>query len=59
MARGEVFQDKNAIMSPVYTIAGGSNSGLKTFGVSVGTEYNPTSNSYFRLEGRYLSSDND
>jgi opacity protein-like surface antigen len=57
MLRGEIFQDKDGFMSPVITIAGESSSGLKAFGVSVGTEYNPTSNSYFRLEGRYLSAD--
>jgi len=59
MLRGEIFQDKDAVMSPVYAIAGESSSGLKAFGVSVGTEYNPTPSSYFRLEGRYLSTDSN
>ena len=39
--------------------SGGTDSGLKAFGISLGTEYNPTDNSYFRLEGRYPSSDKD
>jgi len=59
MLRGEIFQDKDGIMSPVYPIAGEISSGLKAYGISVGTEYNPTSNSYFRLEGRYLAADKD
>jgi len=59
MLRGEIFQDKDGIMSPVYPIAGEISSGLKAYGISAGTEYNPTSNSYFRLEGRYLAADKD
>ncbi len=59
MLRGEIFQDKDGVMSPVYPVAGESSSGLKAFGVTVGTEYSPASNSYFRLEGRYLSTDSN
>jgi opacity protein-like surface antigen len=59
MLRGEIFQDNDGVMSPVYMLSDSTFSGLKAFGVSVGTEYNPTSNSYFRLEGRFLSSDSD
>jgi opacity protein-like surface antigen len=59
MLRGEIFQDKDAVMSPAFLMSDSTYSGLKAFGISVGTEYNPTSNSYFRLEGRYLSTDAD
>ncbi len=59
MLRGEIFQDKDAIMTPVQLSSNGTFSGIKAFGVSAGTEYNPTSNSYFRLEGRYLLADKD
>ncbi len=57
MLRGEFFQDKDAVMSPVYPVTGETSTGMKTYGVSAGAEYNPTANSYFRLEGRYLSAD--
>lgn len=59
MLRGEVFQDKDAIMTPAFLMPDNTYSGLKAFGISAGTEYNPTSNSYFRLEGRFLSTDPD
>lgn len=57
--RGEIFQDIDAVMSQVYLNSTGEISGLKAFGVTCGVEYNPTDNSYFRLEGRYVSSDKE
>lgn len=57
MLRGEYFDDKDAIFTPVYTIEGESSRGIKASGITVGTEYNPTEKSYIRLEGRYLASD--
>ena len=59
MLRGEIFQDKDAIMTTALLMPDGKYSGLKAFGIALGTEYNPTSNSYFRLEGRFLSTDSD
>ncbi|NOS86300.1 MAG: porin [Ignavibacteria bacterium] len=59
MLRGEIFQDKDAIMSPAFLLSDSTFSGLKAFGVTGGAEFNPTSNSYFRLEGRYLATDAD
>ena len=58
MLRGEIFQDKDGVLCQLYIqLQVNTSSGLKAFGVSAGTEYNPTPNSYFRLEGRYLSTD--
>lgn len=57
MLRGELHQDKDGVLSGIYTDADGKRSGLKAFGFSAGCEYNPTTNSYFRLEGRFLSAD--
>ena len=59
MLRGEIFQDKDAVLSPAFLMSDSTYSGLKAFGVTGGIEYNPVSNSYFRIEGRYLSSDKD
>ncbi len=59
MLRGEIFQDKDAVMSPVYLLSDSTSSGLKAYGVTGGVEYNPAANSYFRLEGRYLAADPD
>lgn len=59
MLRGEIFQDKDAIMSPGFLMSDSTFSGLKAFGVTGGIEYNPVSNSYFRIEGRYLAADKD
>ncbi len=59
MLRGEIFQDKDAVLSPVYLMSDSTYSGLKAFGVTGGIEFNPVTNSYFRLEGRYLSADKD
>jgi len=59
MLRGEIFQDKDAVLSPAYLMSDSTYSGLKAFGVTGGVEFNPVSNSYFRLEGRYLAADKD
>ncbi len=58
MIRYEFHHDKDALMSGAYPVADSSKySGLKAYGVTAGAEYNPTSNSYFRLEARYLQTD--
>jgi hypothetical protein len=59
MLRGEILQDKDAIFSTPLLMSDSTFSGLKAFGVSAGMEYTPTANSYFRLEGRFLSADAD
>jgi hypothetical protein len=59
MLRGEIFQDKDAVLSPAFMLSDSTFSGLKAFGVTGGAEFNPTPNSYFRLEGRYLATDSD
>ena len=56
-ARGELYQDKDGILSGIITDSDGNLTGLKASGVSIGVEYNPLSNSYFRLESRYLIAD--
>jgi|SRR4030095_3894339 len=56
-ARGEIYQDKDGIMSGVFTDSDGKQTGLKASGVTFGVEYNPLSNAYFRIESRYLIAD--
>ncbi len=56
-ARGEIFQDKDGILSGVFYNSDSVLTGLKAFGVSLGMEYDPLDNVYFRLEGRYLITD--
>lgn len=55
--RGEIYQDKDGIMSGVFENSDSVLSGLKAFGVTAGVEYDPKKNVYFRLEGRYLMTD--
>jgi len=59
MLRGELFQDKDAIFTTPMLMSDSTFSGLKAFGITAGMEYTPTANSYFRLEGRYISTDAD
>jgi hypothetical protein len=55
-ARGEIFQDKDGIFAPL-SIVGNETTGLKASGFTFGVEYNPTDNSYFRIESRYMITD--
>ncbi len=58
-ARGEFFNDSDGILSGTFTGADGRLTGLIANGFSLGIEYNPVDNSYFRLESRYLSADSN
>lgn len=49
--RGEYYQDKNAVI-----IATGTPNGFKTTGVSLNTDFTPTSRISMRVEGRWLKS---
>ena len=53
-ARGEFFNDADAMLSTVYTDKAGTASGYKLWGVTAGMEYKPTPESYVKLEGRRL-----
>jgi hypothetical protein len=58
-ARAEIFQDKDGILSGIFTGSNSSLTGLKASGFSLGVEYAPTDNAYFRIEGRYLTTDSN
>ena len=58
-ARGEIFQDKDGIMSGVIKDYYGKATGYKLWGATAGLEYKPTPESYIKLEGRYLKMDKD
>lgn len=53
-ARGEFYYDKDGVLSGTVQTSDSSITGLKAGGFTVGVEYNPRSNAYFRLESRYL-----
>jgi opacity protein-like surface antigen len=56
--RGEVFNDPVGFMSTIVTDkAGKVIGGIKLWGITLGAEYKPTTNSYIRLEGRFLQAD--
>lgn len=55
--RGELFNDKDGFLSGVITQTDGKSSGLKAYGITFGFEVRPVENAYFRMEGRYLTSD--
>ena len=52
--RGEYLTDFDEVMSGVYVNSLGETTGLQLFGPSLGFEYKPMDNAYFRIEGRYL-----
>ena len=56
-ARGENFDDPNGFLSGVFADKTNTVTGLKIFGMTLGAEYKPSSNSYIRLEGRSLNAD--
>jgi hypothetical protein len=53
--RGEIFNDPDGFMSGIVI----GNKGLDLSGFTIGLEYKPAENSYVRLEGRRLITDND
>jgi hypothetical protein len=55
--REEFFSDPQGYMSTRFFDAGGKQTGYKLTGTTLGVEYKPTDNSYFRLEARNLSTD--
>ncbi|HEY4800055.1 MAG TPA: outer membrane beta-barrel protein, partial [Bacteroidia bacterium] len=55
--RGEIFNDPQGFMSQVITDANGFLTGYKLWGITAGIEYQPTENSYIRLEGRQIQMD--
>lgn len=57
--RGEFFNDKDAIISPLITNQDSTVSGLKAYGVTLGFEYKPLQNAYVRIEGRVISAANE
>jgi hypothetical protein len=58
-SRGELFNDPQGFMSGVFINDKNVQTGLKLWGVTAGVEYKPTDNSYIRLEGRQLQTDDD
>src|SRR5205085_9440449 len=55
--RGDIYNDENGMLSGVITDSGGKFTGLKLWSVTLGFEYRPIDNAFFRVEGRYLSAD--
>lgn len=53
--RGELLQDEEGVMTGRYTDTDNNLTGLKTFGLTGGIEYNHVENFYIRLETRYLA----
>lgn len=51
--RAELYHDRNAIVSPLYQFDNDM-FGTQLYGFTFGAEYKPRSNSFIRLEGRYL-----
>jgi len=51
--RAEVFNDESGFISGTYSTVSGEQ-GLQLNGYTLSTEYKPTSNSYIRLESRYI-----
>ncbi len=52
--RGEIFNDPDGFISGLYATSAGLIGGLELIGVTLGLEYRPYSNSYLRLETRYI-----
>jgi len=56
-ARGELFNDDNGFLSGTFKDVTGNLTGLIVKGFTLGAEYKPTENSYIRIEGRELITD--
>lgn len=57
--RGEYYEDNNGILSGLYTNNEGDLIGLKAAGIAFALEYNPTDNSYVRVDTRFLKTGNN
>jgi hypothetical protein len=57
-ARGEYYEDNNGILSGLYTDTEGNLIGLKSYGIAFALEFDPTDNSYVRIDTRFLKSGN-
>jgi hypothetical protein len=57
--RGEVYIDKDGILSGVFTDSSGKPTGLKAYGFTFGIEVRPVSQAYIRIESRYLITNKD
>ncbi|MCB0728477.1 MAG: outer membrane beta-barrel protein [Ignavibacteriae bacterium] len=57
--RAEVYNDPDGILSGVFEVQNNDTTGLKLWGITLGVQYNPTENSYIRLEGRSLTTASD
>ena len=55
-SRAEIFSDPNEILTGQFLDQNNQLIGLDILGGTVGFEYKPISNSYFRIESRYLQS---
>lgn len=53
-ARGELFSDPNEILTGPVVNANHSLTGLDVLGATIGIEYKPIPNAFFRIESRYL-----
>lgn len=51
--RGEVMNDENGFLSGVVVDDKGKSRGLEIYGLTIGAEYRPAPNTYFRTEFRY------
>ncbi|MEO8209567.1 MAG: outer membrane beta-barrel protein [bacterium] len=58
-ARGEYYEDNNGILSGLYINTSGDLIGLKAAGIAFALEYDPTDNSYIRVDTRFLKTGND
>ncbi len=57
--RGEYFNDAEGFISGTFPKNDGSTAGLNWRALTLGFEYNPVKNSYFRIEGRYAQTPDD
>ena len=57
--RTEYFHDADGFLAGMYQDASGHATGLKAMGGTAGVEYKPTDNSYIRLEGRTLKTEDN
>ncbi|MEM6841403.1 MAG: outer membrane beta-barrel protein [Bacteroidota bacterium] len=58
-ARGEIFSDPEGFISGTLPTESGREEGLQLTGLTLGAEYLPTDNSYVRIEGRNLTTDDE
>lgn len=58
-AKAEYFNDPEGFISGIFPKANGTTGGLNWRAITLGFEYNPVENSYFRIEGRYAETPDD